>query len=125
MGSETTNFKLYKPADGEDGWASEVNDNFDTVDSELSESVTTQTSDYTASDNDTVLADASGGDITITLPAPDDEIKVIIKKIDSSSNTVTVATPGSETIDGQSSLSISAQYVSRSIVSDGSNYFIV
>jgi len=35
MGQDTPNFNLYKPAEGEDGWAQEVNDNWDTIDSTL------------------------------------------------------------------------------------------
>jgi len=35
MGSRTPNFSLYKPDKGESGWASKVNNNFDTIDSNL------------------------------------------------------------------------------------------
>jgi len=87
--------------------------------------VTTQTGDYTASENDIVLADASGAPLTVTLPAPSESVVVTVKKIDSSSNAVTIATPGSETIDGDSSRTLTAQYVSREITSDGTNYFII
>jgi hypothetical protein len=87
--------------------------------------VTTQTADYTAGENDIVLADASGGPLTVTLPAPDERVKVNVKKTDSSANAVTVATPGSETIDGDSSRTLTAQYVSRTITSDGTDYFII
>jgi len=37
MGTETPNFDFYKPAEGEDGWADQVNDNFDVIDTELSD----------------------------------------------------------------------------------------
>lgn len=86
--------------------------------------LTTVTSDYTASDNEIVLADASGGALTVTLPGPESDVRSVVKKIDASNN-VTVATPGSETIDGQSSLTLSSQYTSREITSDGTNYFII
>lgn len=89
------------------------------------QNVTSQSSNYTASEVDIVLADASGGSITITLPSPSTDIDITVKKTDSSSNAVDIATPGSETIDGSSSLSITSQYTSRTITSDGSNYFIV
>ncbi len=60
--------------------------------------VVTKTGDYTVTVNDhVVLADASGGNITITLPAladiPDEKI-YHVKKIDSSGNTVTVKQGG-------------------------------
>lgn len=52
-------------------------------------------------------------------------MEVRVKKIDSTGNTINIETPNSETIDGKSSLSISNQYTSRTIVSDGDNYFII
>lgn len=87
--------------------------------------VTSQTSAYTASNYDAVLADVSGGGFSVTLPAASTDVHVIVKKTDSSSNQVTIATPNAETIDGQSSITLSTQFASRSIVSDGTNYFIV
>jgi len=125
MGTETDKLNLYRPAEGEDGWADEVNQNFTDLDGAYVKTVTTETSSYTANVYDVVLADASGGGFTVTLPSPDTDVQVNVKKIDSSGNTVTVATPGSETIDGSGTLTISAENVSRTIVSDGSNYFIV
>jgi hypothetical protein len=35
MGTTTTNYALYKPDDGESGWATTFNANFDTIDTEL------------------------------------------------------------------------------------------
>jgi len=35
MGSQTPNYNLYKPDEGENNWADEVNSNFDTIDSNL------------------------------------------------------------------------------------------
>ncbi len=60
--------------------------------------VVTKTSDYTVTDSDhVILCDASGGAITITMPAlstiPDEKI-YHIKKIDSSVNAVTIASGG-------------------------------
>jgi len=88
-------------------------------------SVTTETGAYTASDGDLVLADASSSGFTVTLPTPSAGDVVAVKKIDSSSNAVTIATPGAETIDGHSTITISAQFASRDFVSDGTNYFMV
>jgi len=85
--------------------------------------VTTQTADYTASDGDVVLADASGGAITITLPSPSTNAWVQVKKTDSSTNAVTVD-GGGNNIDGASSFDITTQYESYTMVSDGSNWFV-
>jgi hypothetical protein len=88
-------------------------------------SVTTETGAYTANENDVVLADASGGAFTVTLPSPSTDIAVTVKKIDGTSNAVTIATPGSETIDGSSDRTLTGQYVSRTVISDGSEYYII
>lgn len=88
-------------------------------------SLTTVTADYTASPQEAVLVDASGGPVTVTLPAPESAAANVVKKIDASSNAVTIATPGSETIDGDSERTVTAQYVSRELMSDGSNYFVI
>jgi len=72
------------------------------------------------------LVDASNASVTMELPTSNDELKIsTIKKTDATGNTVDVTTPGSETIDGNSSLSIGSQYTAREVVNDGSNYFIV
>ena len=85
---------------------------------------TSQTSNYTASDGDIVLVDASSGAVTITLPSPSEGAKVRVKKIDASTNTVTVSPSATETIDGSSSHAISKQYETYEYVSDGTNWFV-
>lgn len=76
---------------------------------------------------DLVLADASGGGFTLTLPEAgfwNDRV-LRIKKTDATGNTVTVAAAGSETIDGAASVAISTQYHCRQFMSDGQNWHIV
>jgi hypothetical protein len=85
----------------------------------------TVSSDTTADQIDTILADASGSAVTVTLPSVNTKVRVDIKKTDSSGNNVTIASPNAETIDGQSSITLSAQYASRTIASDGTDYYIV
>jgi len=87
--------------------------------------LTTATSNYSPAYQEVVLADASGGDMTITLPTPAESGMVLIKRIDSSNNTVTIATPGSQTIDGDNTRTLDTQYISRKITSDGTDYYIV
>lgn len=81
--------------------------------------------DHTASDGEFVLADASAGPLTVTLPAPAEGLLVGVKKVDASGNGVTVATPGTQTIDGQASVTITGRYTSREHTSDGTNYWIL
>lgn len=73
-----------------------------------------------------VLCNATSGNITVTLP---DATKTInfysVKKTDTGSNTVTVNTSSSQTIDGSSSATISVAYVSLTFASDGGNWYII
>jgi hypothetical protein len=87
---------------------------------------------YAMTTNDTVVfADASGGsNITINLPAVSSSIngyRFYIKRVDGSSNTVTIARAvgGSETIDGQTSITLNMQYMAITVVCDGSNWYIL
>jgi hypothetical protein len=83
------------------------------------------TANYTAKSGEVVLADASGGPITITTPAASDDVTLTVKKIDSTGNDVTIVTPGTETVDGESEAVVASQYTSISLVANGGNYWIV
>jgi hypothetical protein len=90
-----------------------------------------KTANYTtvASDRDTLIkVDATSGNITISLLASataGNGFMEAVKKIDSSSNTVTIAANGSEKIDGQSSITLSAQYNVIVIENDGTGWNII
>lgn len=75
--------------------------------------------------NDVVLASAASGAITITLPSPTSGKQLTIKKTDSTVNSVTVSPSGGQTIDGGASYSLNTQYQSISLVTDGSNWYLV
>ena len=73
-----------------------------------------------------ILCNAASGSITLNLPTA---VGVVgktynIKKIDSSENMVSVVSSGSQKIDGRASQDIYSQYVSITVVSDGSNWWI-
>ena len=88
----------------------------------------TKTSAYTAAATDyTILGNASGGSFSITLPTAVGVIGKIyaIKKIDSSANTVTIATTSAQTIDGAASKVLSIQYDGAQVQSDNANWYIV
>jgi hypothetical protein len=76
--------------------------------------------------NSVELVDASGGAITITLPAAANVTNrhYWIKKIDSSGNSVTVDGNGAETIDGSATAILSVQYDAIHIVCDGTGWHI-
>ena len=88
--------------------------------------VVSKTSDYTAANEAIILADASSGDVTITLPAASSSTgrTYSIKKTNSANNVIIDAN-GSETIDGATTKTLSAQYSKVTIVCDGSNWFVI
>jgi len=74
----------------------------------------------------TVLVDTTGGDVTITLPtaASADEHIYTIKKI-LGTNDVIVDPDGAETVEDSGTLTISTLYQSRTIQSDGTEWWII
>lgn len=89
---------------------------------------TVTSSSYTVQETDRViLCDCTSNNITINLAASSNRypLWVTIKKIDSSVNTVTIDGDSSETIDGSATKTISTQYDKYSIVTNGSNWFII
>ncbi len=88
----------------------------------------TASSDYTATSTDhIILADASTSAFTVTLPTAVGITgrEYIVKKIDSTTNIVTIATTGSETIDGDASFDLELKDESVNIFSNGSNWYII
>lgn len=94
----------------------------------LSTSVTTKTTSYTAlTADEIILCDATSGEITVTLHTAitNSGKQLVIKKIDSSNNQVILDGLGSETIDGQTTIGLSLQYDSLTLISDDNNWNII
>lgn len=79
-----------------------------------------------------IICDSSTGVITLTLPAAsaafdtDSGREYVIKDDgDASTNNITIDRAGSDTIDGDTSVVISADYGMVRLVSDGTNWFVV
>ena len=90
--------------------------------------ISTKSSNYTLTTADgTILVDAISGGITITLPAAASAAETIftIKKKDVTSNIVTVDANGAELIDGSTTYTLSTQYETIKIQSDGSAWWII
>jgi len=88
----------------------------------------TKTSNYTITGTDTVIfADATSGNVTITLPAASSNAgyRFYVKRIDNTANTCSVARSGGDTIDGQTSISLDLQYTSLTLASNGSAWYIL
>jgi hypothetical protein len=64
---------------------------------------------------------------SLALPAVSANLYLIVKDVSgsASTNNITLTTPGSETIDGGSTYVINSDYASVTVVSDGTNYFLV
>ena len=84
----------------------------------------TVTSNYTAKLWEIVFADASSAPITVTIPTPIAGAEIIVKKIDSTTNTVTLS-PLSGNIDGYSSIVMTTQNEAYHLISDGTNWQII
>jgi hypothetical protein len=84
---------------------------------------TTITSNVTANtDNYIYLIDATSGNVTVTLPAASASyggtvgINYKFKRMDNSGNTVTIQRAGSDTIDGNTSFTLTTQYEVKEIL---------
>jgi hypothetical protein len=106
------------------------NDNVLDVDGSVATNIRTITVSVLHTDiagDSTLLCDASGGAITVNLPSAASSTGrvLVVKKIDSSGNAVTIDANGGETIDGATTQAISAQWASLTIQSDGSGWYIL
>jgi hypothetical protein len=73
-----------------------------------------------------VKCDSQSGDITITLPSSSGLSGKIVKfKKISASNNVVIAGAGSETLDGEAAVTLESPFAAVSLISDGSNWFVM
>lgn len=93
---------------------------------QLTYPVATKTGNYTATSFDEdILADATSGAITITLPTAVGRTRPItVKKIDASANPVTADAAGSETIDGQLTRQLFSQWDYVTLAPSGSSWYV-
>ena len=70
---------------------------------------------------------AAGGSRVITLPPAADNagLTILVRKTDSSANTVTVDGNGSETINGSTTQAITAKYTTLTLSSNGTEWAII
>jgi hypothetical protein len=96
--------------------------------SDATYATSTKTSNYTITGTDVVIfANANSGAVAITLPTASSVsgYRFIVKRTDASANGCTVIRSGSDTIDGATSLSLDLQYTAVTVVSNGSNWYII
>ncbi len=88
--------------------------------------VLAKTADYTMLESDdTITSDATAGVVTITLPAATTKARVFIKRIDASANNTTVSRAGSDTIEGNNTLTLAAQWESVTLQADGTATWLI
>ena len=87
----------------------------------------TAASDTLDERNNVCLCDCTSNAIRLALPVPVSGLQFHIKKTDATANTVAIEPddPGPELIDGAVEAVISSQYDSITVVSDGSNWFVI
>jgi hypothetical protein len=88
-------------------------------------SITNAASPYTAANEEVILCDATSGAITVNLPDAIAGRIYTIKKTDASVNTVTIDGDGADTIDGVATKVLVYQNDSVTVVSNGTNWFIL
>ena len=95
----------------------------------LAESIDSISSDETLSDfsgGKILLVNSSGGDVTVTLPASANHAGEIVKvKKISVSNNVILEGNASETLDGLDNITLESPRAALSLISDGSNWFVM
>jgi hypothetical protein len=87
-----------------------------------------KTGAYTLTGTDSIIAaEATLAGFTVTLPTAVGIAgrRYTIKKIDSSANGVTIGTTSSQTIDGDTTKTLTAQHQSLTVVSDGARWLII
>lgn len=84
--------------------------------------IRTVTTNYNATALDyCIIVDATAGGVTVTLPSLTLGLSLVVKKIDSSVNTVTV----SGTIDGAASVVLLTQYSNTAVIGGASEWHVI
>lgn len=90
--------------------------------------IVTKTTAYSAAAGDYVIADTTTAGFNVTLPtaaAAGSGVKVSVKKVDASTNAVTVVVSGGGVIDNVVSDAISTQWQSHDYLSNGTQWYLV
>ena len=84
-------------------------------------------SPYTAVIKNLIKYDCTSGNSIINLPTAvgNSNLTIVIKKIDISSNILTVNPNGTETIDGQTNYALGVQWETVTFISDNTNWLVL
>lgn len=111
---------------GPQGVVARINDDWQTA--HWSGEIKAKTAAYTVLSIDgVILANAATAGFTVTLPSAVSlrRREFVIKKTDATANVVTVGTTSSQTIDGAATKTLTVQWQTLRVVSDGANWFAV
>lgn len=91
--------------------------------------VSTSATSYSvsAATSTVIKASAASNNVAVTLftAVGNSGAQVVVKRMDATTNTMTIGTTSSQTIDGNSTIQLFQQYDSVTLVSDGSNWVII
>lgn len=95
----------------------------------VSRTVSTRTADYTVLTTDDVIlinAGAAASDLTMTLPTAvgNDGLALTFKRINEDGQDVIIAAFGAQTIDGDSTQTLTVGFQAITLISDGSNWHV-
>lgn len=134
MATETS-LGLIKPAvndpTDQDLWGGYLNENFDSLNTWTLDTPSVETSGFSVATEDhrkLFLCDATGGAITVTLPAASAVPAGCgfgFKKTDASANAITLDADGTDTIQGGATYSISRRYALVYILSNGTDTWFI
>lgn len=86
-----------------------------------------KTAEYTADYGECVLCDTSGGGFLVYLPRPRDGAKVAVKDATGSASAnsidVRVAIPGTDFVEGNNNLNMTAGWQALTLYADGANWW--
>jgi hypothetical protein len=124
--------KFRRAYDGKQTWSTDTNwyrlvAGVMKSDGAIATAIATKTTTYSITTGDSIiLADATTAAFTVTLPSATTRTGAYftVKKTNSNANAVTVATTSSQTIDGVTTFTLSNQYDTITVVSDGANWMI-
>lgn len=81
--------------------------------------------DSVLASDEVLLVDASGGDVTLSLPSAAFYFRrLLVKRIDASDNTVTVSALSGQTIEGQSEVTLDSKWAGLDITARGEDSWI-
>jgi hypothetical protein len=127
-GNKITDSGVYIDTSNKMGIGQSIPSSTLTVAGSIAVAIVTKSIDYSATVNDSViLIDAMSSDRTLSLPLAStcQGRQYNIKKIDATTNKVYISRTSADTIDGMTQRILNFQYQSITVISNGSNWFII